>query len=241
MAFERDESKIVVFDFGGVIEKHAKGDPSVYDYKSVFSDALMYACGLTASWNNPYSDVAEYHLERFCNDKINNKVQLGFVTDAELIHAMGAYICKEIGEPFDMADDYGTKWFHYVREHLRYIQSNPGMVRCIEHALNKCKAGIMSNLGLVWAPSIYAKVGHLKLDYIWESYKEGFMKPDPKAYESFEKRCGISGKNVLFFDDSPENIEAAKEFGWNAILYDKRMEGRLFVNHLIDQFMDGRM
>ncbi len=49
------------------------------------------------------------------------------------------------------------------------------------------------------------------------SYAAGSMKPDPGIYEAFEKQYG---KPCLYFDDNRNNIRAAMERGWNAVLFD---------------------
>lgn len=46
----------------------------------------------------------------------------------------------------------------------------------------------------------------------------GLAKPDPAIYRYVEDGTGIAPRNILFFDDLPENIEAARRRGWNAEL-----------------------
>jgi len=45
-------------------------------------------------------------------------------------------------------------------------------------------------------------------------------KPDPAIYRAFESLVGRSGAEILFFDDLPENIDAAQEVGWHAVRID---------------------
>jgi putative hydrolase of the HAD superfamily len=42
----------------------------------------------------------------------------------------------------------------------------------------------------------------------------GIRKPDPKIYEHVEQALKLEGSQILFFDDLPENIEAARQRGW---------------------------
>jgi len=44
----------------------------------------------------------------------------------------------------------------------------------------------------------------------------GLAKPDPQIYRAFERAVGHAGAEILFFDDLPENIEAARALGWRA-------------------------
>jgi HAD superfamily hydrolase (TIGR01509 family) len=45
------------------------------------------------------------------------------------------------------------------------------------------------------------------------------MKPDPEYYANIEQQLGLPGEAILFWDDSPRNVEAARQRGWNAEVY----------------------
>ncbi|MEU9289761.1 HAD family phosphatase [Streptomyces sp. NPDC048275] len=51
------------------------------------------------------------------------------------------------------------------------------------------------------------------------SYRLGHRKPDPAAFDAASKRLGASPDEVLFIDDSPANIEAARTLGWTALRF----------------------
>ncbi len=42
------------------------------------------------------------------------------------------------------------------------------------------------------------------------------LKPEPAIYERFEAATGAPGSAILFFDDGPANVEAARARGWRA-------------------------
>ncbi len=48
------------------------------------------------------------------------------------------------------------------------------------------------------------------------SHLLGVAKPDPRAYQAVEAGTGARGASILFFDDRPENIEAARALDWRA-------------------------
>ena len=52
------------------------------------------------------------------------------------------------------------------------------------------------------------------------SFEMGLMKPDHRIYQEAEVLFDACGSSILFFDDLPENIEAAMQCGWNAVLVD---------------------
>jgi glucose-1-phosphatase len=49
------------------------------------------------------------------------------------------------------------------------------------------------------------------------SYEHRAMKPDPRIYEVVERVADKRGTALLYIDDRPENIEQAKERGWQVI------------------------
>lgn len=56
-------------------------------------------------------------------------------------------------------------------------------------------------------------------DDIVYSHEVGLAKPDPAAYELATRRLGVRPPEVLFLDDVAANVEAARDFGWHAVLH----------------------
>ena len=53
-----------------------------------------------------------------------------------------------------------------------------------------------------------------KFNYVFLSFKIGHRKPEDEAYEIVEQTTNIEPENMLFIDDSKENLEVAKQRGW---------------------------
>lgn len=51
------------------------------------------------------------------------------------------------------------------------------------------------------------------------SYAVGHRKPDPAYYTEVTRRQGVPPQQIEFWDDSAENVQAAREAGWQAHLY----------------------
>jgi putative hydrolase of the HAD superfamily len=47
----------------------------------------------------------------------------------------------------------------------------------------------------------------------------GHAKPSPEIYRRVIELLAVQPNQVLFFDDKPENVEAASKLGWNARVY----------------------
>ncbi|MCB9844577.1 MAG: HAD-IA family hydrolase [Phycisphaeraceae bacterium] len=52
------------------------------------------------------------------------------------------------------------------------------------------------------------------------SHLFGLAKPDRRIFESFAREVGEAPGRILFFDDLAENVEAARDAGWRAVLID---------------------
>ncbi|HWB18702.1 MAG TPA: HAD-IA family hydrolase [Phycisphaerales bacterium] len=59
-----------------------------------------------------------------------------------------------------------------------------------------------------------------KLQAIHASHHLGLHKPEMEIYRELERRTGATPEGILFFDDLPENVAAAREAGWRAVQID---------------------
>jgi putative hydrolase of the HAD superfamily len=70
--------------------------------------------------------------------------------------------------------------------------------------------------------SLLSEVGHrawLPMDRLHHHFASHLMrarKPDDAIYADVERQVGLPPESILFFDDLPDNIEAARRRGWNA-------------------------
>jgi HAD superfamily hydrolase (TIGR01509 family) len=52
------------------------------------------------------------------------------------------------------------------------------------------------------------------------SHRLGCRKPDPAAFSAVAAHLGAEGGDILFVDDSPRNVAAARASGWRAVTFD---------------------
>jgi putative hydrolase of the HAD superfamily len=63
------------------------------------------------------------------------------------------------------------------------------------------------------------------------------IKPEPAIYELLQARYALSPANIIFIDDMPYNVEAAKALGWNAYQFTSAGQLRLdLASFLPDEF-----
>ena len=59
-----------------------------------------------------------------------------------------------------------------------------------------------------------------RLHHLLASHQLGLHKPDPMIYRRLEEQLGYRAQEIIFFDDTPENVIAADGVGWRAHLID---------------------
>ena len=57
------------------------------------------------------------------------------------------------------------------------------------------------------------------LDGIFSSSTLGFRKPSLEYYHAVQNQLELEGSEILFWDDTLKNVEAAYALNWNAELY----------------------
>jgi putative hydrolase of the HAD superfamily len=55
-----------------------------------------------------------------------------------------------------------------------------------------------------------------RLRHHFASHLLGLAKPDPAIFRAFEQATAHAPADILFFDDLPDNVAAARALGWNA-------------------------
>lgn len=58
------------------------------------------------------------------------------------------------------------------------------------------------------------------VDGHFASYVVGFRKPDPQYYAAVAQQLGAQPEQIIFWDDSAENVAAARAAGWQAQFFD---------------------
>jgi putative hydrolase of the HAD superfamily len=58
---------------------------------------------------------------------------------------------------------------------------------------------------------VRARFAHVLL-----SWRLGAVKPEPAAFEAVTARLDVGAEDLLFVDDSHENVAAARALGWQA-------------------------
>lgn len=104
------------------------------------------------------------------------------------------------------------------------IEAFPGAIALLDRlSLLPVKVGCLSNTNAhhwqMFSDRSHRAYLPIELfDFPLGSQILGLAKPDPAIYRYVEDGTGIAPENILFFDDLPENIDAAQARGWQAEL-----------------------
>jgi len=92
----------------------------------------------------------------------------------------------------------------------------PGLLAtlCGDHHL-----AILSNTNAIhWNRDDIAGQLNPVMDKVFLSYQTGNLKPEPQAFEEVVRYFGAEARHILFLDDNPLNIDAAKQCGMRGML-----------------------
>lgn len=182
--------KLVIFDWGGVIESHDKKDycirKATIDFFKSFGINLTDDEIIEKYYNccNNLTNEGDYN-ELF--NKIKNALNMDCTID-EFAKRYNKYT-------------YKTDFYKEVVDYA--------------HSLNdRCKIGILSNLNPFDKERLDYQVNLSKFDYVWLSFELNCLKPNSKIYDIVDKDLSISNENILFIDDLEKNLEIPKMKGW---------------------------
>lgn len=183
--------RLVCFDWGGVILRICR----------TWEEGCA-AAGIKA----PSKAVASKCLAK--QESLSKRYQTGQMSDKAFFRA----IAKESGD-FHTIEDIAAV------HHAWLIEEYQGIDEIIEELNNfaDLSTALFSNTNAShWARMeedfpIASMIEHKHASHLF-----GLAKPDEKAFAAFERRVGAAGNQILFLDDTSENVQGASDFGWCA-------------------------
>ena len=106
----------------------------------------------------------------------------------------------------------------FIEKFIKGLDPTPYYKEVVEyeHSLkDKCYIGILSNLAIFDKDRLERQVGLSNYDYVFLSFELASRKPEKEIFEMVQERLPFDKQDILFIDDRKDNIEVAKEFGWN--------------------------
>ena len=113
-----------------------------------------------------------------------------------------------------------------------YVGPYPGAIELVYELRKSFKVGCLSNINELYVPRF---LQDLQLNKIMDdcifSCEVGMIKPDPNIFHLAAERLNTKTENILFFDDSQMNVNAALLSGMLA----KRVDGPKGVYEVLDE------
>lgn len=185
------KNKLILFDWGNIVESHKTGYTIYNAFEDLFKE-LGYNGG------NVFYKLGKYNLS--------------IIPTLEDFEKTYNYIKKDfnlLGDLQQFIDRY-----LYFTDKISYYKD----VRDFEVSLKeKCYIGILSNLVFLDKKRLNDQVGLDNYDYIFLSFEMECKKPNIDIYEKVQEQLSFDKQDILFIDDRKDNIETAKNFGWNGL------------------------
>ncbi|MBS7021079.1 MAG: HAD-IA family hydrolase [Firmicutes bacterium] len=196
------QKKLVIFDWGGVIESHYPGEynieTAVINLFQKLDSKLPKEEIFPLIWKS-YIDISDIKVHTI-----------------QTIEEMMPWF-EYIKQHSDLTCDFET-FCKVYEEAYADIDFYQDVVDFIHSLKEKCYLGILSNLSYLDKERIDSQVDLENFDYVWLSFALGYEKPNPEIYKIVESNGTFPPSDILFIDDSKENIEVAKSRGWNTCL-----------------------
>lgn len=187
--------KIVLFDIGGVVV-------SANHYKNHFMQLVEEAFGkVTLSFDEIY----------FIFIKLEN----GEITEEKAI--------KELAEKLKKKPNSHAR--HIFSEAANSLHLRPKIMKIVKDIRKKgLKTGVLSN-AIESNAKRHKRLGHyMYFDYIILSHEVHMRKPDESIYNYALGITHVKATEILFIDDSLENIVIAKKMKFNTIYFNNAAE-----------------
>lgn len=117
---------------------------------------------------------------------------------------------------------------------LDHFELDENLLSYLKGVKSKYKLYIFTSGSVQNAPEIKPRLDEI-FDKIFSAEEIGLAKNDPKAYEYIAKAIGLTPDEVLFTDDTEENIKVAKSIGMNTTLYKELEELRKKISEVLSR------
>lgn len=199
------ETKIetIIFDLGAVL---IDWNPA-YLYRKIFSS----------------EDDIQYFLTEICSPEWNAEQDGGrsWATATELLISRYPDYAKQIRA-------YWKRWPEMINGP---ITGSVEILREI-HQQQQYRLLALTNWSAETWPYAWEQYQFLQLfEGIVVSGKEQMKKPDSRIYDLLGNRFQVPRESALFIDDSIDNVQSAREFGWQAIRFQSPRQLRTELEH----------
>jgi FMN phosphatase YigB (HAD superfamily) len=133
----------------------------------------------------------------------------------------------------DGDDDLDDAWCSAFRP-------NPAVIDVLDRYRGDRVLALFTNNGPLEEEALARRYPEVlaRFDHLFFSHRLGRRKPDPAAFTAVAGHLGASGEEIVFVDDGPANVAAARRAGWRAYAFHGTDSGEMSA--LIDALDSSR-
>lgn len=158
-----------------------------------------------------------FHKYGFAPDFSKSKVSIDHRMDTGIFSIYDLLKEQHPELPEDSRGELCFKWANVFKPRLDMLD----LICFIDK--NQCKVGALSNLDRYNGEYFKAQNYFKDFDKLFFSYQMKMVKPNHKIFLKIIKELELDPIEILFIDDQPDNIEVAKNWSFNTLLFDKSM------------------
>lgn len=192
-------SKVVIFDWGGVIMHKTPVDNN--DKQAIIRTIMSFNPNLSED------EAWDVYIKTLTDE---NGIYISRQNDEESIQKWIDRL-NQVGHLNTTVEEFSKR---FIEEHLK-VDYYKDLVEYIHSLKEKCKIAIFSDLIYCCYPVLDSQVDLSQFDFVWLSYITHVRKNEEKAFEIVEQDLQTYPSDIMFIDDTSVNIENAKKRGWN--------------------------
>ena len=194
----------------------------LFDLGNVLIDVDFERCARL--WSEHSGVPVETLAARFRVDAAYEAFECGDITGDAYFDALRRQL------RVDLPDDILRRGWHAV---IR--DEKPGIRQCLTRLKGRFPLYVMTNTNpeheRIWAEVHQELLAHF--DGVFVSSRMGCRKPEARAYRKVAQATGRPCSQILFFDDSEENIQGAARCGMAGVLVDSNETIRQWTERLL--------
>jgi FMN phosphatase YigB (HAD superfamily) len=114
--------------------------------------------------------------------------------------------------------------YSLLADFINRFEQNKYIQPVLDKVKQDCGIGLLTNMypGMFSAIKVKGIMPKVNWDVVIDSSIEGYRKPDLKIFELAQEKANTERKTILFVDNKFENINVAKDFGWQTFFYNSK-------------------
>jgi putative hydrolase of the HAD superfamily len=193
--------RAVVFDLGGVLIEGGPSEVIAFGARTGLGDE---------QWRSLRREI-------FGNDGMWAELERGEVAYEDFVRELR---CRVNAAGGNLSEEDAAFFMGRPEPMGKMSPIRPAMVEAVRRLRSMMPTALLTNNVAEWRAgwSVVFKDPEL-FEVIVDSSEVGARKPEPKIYQITRDRLDVEHESILFVDDIGQNLKAAKQLGWQTLLF----------------------